>query len=118
VQTELNTYAGQVVLIPLYDGTCRDVPTSGNLNDCSQPGVGNNTYYHIPYFAAFYVYQAYTQGGDAGPCNAAPGAPQAGGNGGTSCVKGWFVRYITQGPVGVGDINPSQPAALGVQLIR
>ena len=38
------------------------------------------------------------------------------GNGSSSCVAGWFVRYITSGPVGAGPIGNSD--AIGVQLIH
>jgi hypothetical protein len=39
-----------------------------------------------------------------------------GGNGSSSCIAGWFVRYVTSGPVGSGAINNGE--AVGVQLIR
>ena len=39
-----------------------------------------------------------------------------GGNGSTSCMAGWFVRYVTSGPVGSGPINNGE--AIGIQLIR
>ena len=39
-----------------------------------------------------------------------------GGNGSSSCMAGWFVRYVTRGPVGSGAINNGE--ALGIQLIR
>ena len=39
-----------------------------------------------------------------------------GGNGSSSCMAGWFVRYVTSGPVGGGAINNGE--AIGVQLIR
>jgi hypothetical protein len=38
------------------------------------------------------------------------------GNGSSSCIAGWFIRYITSGPVGSGDILGA--GAIGVQLIR
>ncbi len=38
------------------------------------------------------------------------------GNGSSSCLVGWFVRYITAGPVGSGSIGNSD--AIGVQLIK
>ena len=39
-----------------------------------------------------------------------------GGNASSSCLAGWFVRYVTSGPVGSGSINNGE--AIGVQLIR
>ena len=38
------------------------------------------------------------------------------GNGSSSCMAGWFVRYVTSGPVGSGQINNGE--TIGVQLIR
>ena len=39
-----------------------------------------------------------------------------GGNGSASCMAGWFVRYVTSGPVGSGAIFDGE--AIGVQLVR
>lgn len=39
-----------------------------------------------------------------------------GGIGSSSCVAGWFVRYVTSGPFSGGPINNGE--AIGVQLIR
>ncbi len=55
---------------------------------------------------------------------ARPGTPFIGGNGGTSCFKGWFVRYIMQGRVGGWEdceeatIAECLEPILGVQLTR
>ena len=97
------------------------VPTTGQLADCTNPGNGNNLYYHIIKFAGFLLDHAYIQGNNGPACNSAPGitvTPPAGGNGGTSCLKGWFVRYVTQGPVGVFNPGTDNGDALGVQLIH
>lgn len=121
VEGEMNTYIDKVILLPLFDGTCRSIPASGLLPDCTNPGNGNNLYFHIPKFTAFLLDRAYIQGNNGPACNSAPGitvTPPAGGNGGTSCLKGWFVRYITQGPVGAFDPTQDSAAALGVQLIH
>ena len=42
--------------------------------------------------------------------------PFVSGNGSDGCIAGWFVRYVTTGPVGSGSINNGE--AIGVQLIR
>lgn len=121
VEDEINdNYAGEVVLIPMFDGTCRVQPTGTALSDCpnGQEGVGNNTWYHIPKFTAFFLDQAYVQGNVTGPCNSPPGSPFVGGNGAVNCMKGWFIRYITQGPVISGAVDPTNPTAIGIQLIR
>jgi hypothetical protein len=121
VEDEINdNYAGKVVLIPMFDGTCRVRPAGTALSDCpnGQEGVGNNSWYHIPKFTAFYLHQAYVQGANTRDCNSAPGSPFVGGNGSVACMKGWFVRFITQGPVRSGTLADSDPSAIGVQLIK
>jgi Flp pilus assembly protein TadG len=121
VESEINdNYAGEIVLIPMFDGTCRVQPAGTALSDCpnGQEGVGNNSWYHIPKFTAFFLDEAFVQGNVTGPCNSAPGSPFVGGNGAVNCLKGWFTRYITQGPVISGPIDPANPTAIGIQLIR
>ena len=116
-RTRSTRYAGKVVLIPLFDATCRDIPTSGLTQDCTDPGNGNNLYYHIPKFVAMLLDHAYIQGNNRPDCNGPPGIP-IGGNGGTSCLKGWFVEYIIQGPVGEFDPNADNAQVLSIQLIQ
>jgi Flp pilus assembly protein TadG len=117
VQSALNKYDGQVVLLPMFDGTCKNEPSGTSLSDCSSPGVGNNTWYHIPQFTGFLLDQAYTSGNNFPACNSAPGGPPAGGNGSNGCLKGWFVSRITSGEVVAGGGSSANPA-LGVQLIK
>lgn len=119
VDTEMNTYDGEIILIPMFDGTCKDKPTGGALTDCTAgAGVGNDTWYHIPKFTAFLLDHAYIQGNNHPECNSAPGAPFVGGHGSTSCLKGWFTKYITQGPVVAGGGGSTDPSVMGVQLIK
>jgi hypothetical protein len=92
--------------------------------DCTDPGNGSNLYYHIPRFANFILHEAHIQGNDHPACNEGPGQPFVGGNGQTSCFKGWFVRYIHHGKVGNWDECDASVATecieplLGVQLVR
>ena len=124
VESAINTYAGEVITIPMFDSTCRVVPSTGLPADCTDPGSGTNIWYHIPRFAKFLLDRAYIQGGNTASCNSAPGQPLVGGNGSTGCMKGWFVRYIMQGKVGeYNGCDASEPECmeepiLGVQLIR
>ena len=99
---------GSVVLIPICDG------------DCVTTGGSNGTYHIIRMTAFFVDYLSY---GNKGPCDEGISPTYgtsmvnvAGGNGSSSCLVGWFVRYVTSGPVGSGAINNGE--ALGVQLIR
>jgi hypothetical protein len=126
--TGLNQYAGpqlgvaddEIVLIPMHDNTCFSDPPDSAPAPCSDgpwSGVGNNTYYHIPYFTGFMVDQTYDK---VAPCDAPPGSPApVGGNGSDACMKGWFVKLVLTGPVGgEGSGDPQDPAAIAVQLIN
>ena len=124
IDSALNAYAGTILLVPMFDATCRDVPSTGLPADCTDPGSGTNLWYHIPRFSEFLLDHAYIQGDNNDECNSEPGAPFIGANGGTSCMKGWFIRYVMQGPVGVfqpcdgTDPNCSEESLFGVQLVR
>jgi len=132
VESGFDNYGGDVILVPMFDATCRDVPSTGLPADCTDPGNGSNLWYHIPRFAKFLLDEAFIQGSDHPDCNAEPGGPPVGGNGSTSCFKGWFVRYIMQGRVSAydpcgheGDSEDDDDVSdcleepiLGVQLIR
>jgi Flp pilus assembly protein TadG len=124
VEGAINNYAGELIMVPMFDATCRDVPSSGLPADCTDPGNGNNLWYHIPRFTQFLLDEAFVQGNNNPDCNSAPGGPPIGGNGGTSCFKGWFVRYIMQGRVGgwedceAATIAECLEPILGVQLVR
>lgn len=119
VETAMNGYAGEVILIPMFDGTCKVQPSGTNLSDCpnGQEGVGNNTWYHVPKFTGFFLDHAYIAGNNRPDCANPPGSPTMGGNGAISCMKGWFVRFITQGPVVAGG-GTDATSAIGVQLKR
>lgn len=102
---------GQVVLIPICDA------------DCSTHAGSNGTY-HIIRIAAFWLdYVSYQNTGVNDACSliesptyGTPLKNLVDGNGSSSCIAGWFVRYVTSGPVGSGTINNGE--ALGIQLIR
>jgi Flp pilus assembly protein TadG len=102
---------GEVVLIPICDA------------ECSTEGGSNGTY-HIIRIAAFYLdYLSYSNNGKNAACELIESPTYGtsivnivGGNGSSSCMAGWFVRYVTSGPVGSGQINNGE--AIGIQLIR
>jgi hypothetical protein len=130
VEDALNAYAGAQILVPMFDSTCRDVPSTGLPADCTDPGSGSNLWYHIPRFTRFLLDEVHVQGGNNPECNSEPGGPPVGGNGSIGCVKGWFVRYIMQGRVNTFNSYTSEDdddddvgdcleePILGVQLIR
>jgi Flp pilus assembly protein TadG len=121
VEDELNAYIHQPVLIPLHNNACQEDP--GDTEVCSRPGVdpaGNNTWYYVHTLAVFYIDQVLVQSSDVDECTSAPGSPLVPvttGAGFMGCLKGWFVNYVTAGPIiPGGEITPG--TALSIQLIK
>jgi Flp pilus assembly protein TadG len=106
---EVNALHGTVVLVPVCDGDC-------------VTGGGSSATYHIIRVAALYIdYMSDTNNPNNPLCQNHTGASGQSlvtirGNGSSSCIAGWFVRYMTSGPVGAGDVIGS--AAIGIQLVR
>jgi len=106
---EVNALHGKVVLVPICDGDC---VTAG----------GSNATYHVIRVAALYLDYMSDENSNSNPlCQNHTGASGQSlvtirGNGSSSCIAGWFVRYMTSGPVGAGDVIGS--AAIGIQLVR
>ncbi len=101
----VNALSGQVVFIPICDG------------DCTTTG-GSHATYHVIRVAAFFLdYMSDQNGGNNLACqgNGTTLVPIAG-NGSSSCIAGWFVRYITTGAVSGGPIQGA--GAVGVQLVK
>jgi Flp pilus assembly protein TadG len=112
MEAPVDALQGKVVLIPICDGDC---VTTG----------GSNATYHIIKIASFFVDYMSDAGGnnpnsecDEGisPTYGTPMRWLPGGNGSTSCLTGWFMRYINKGPVGAGPVGNSD--AIGIQLIQ
>jgi Putative Flp pilus-assembly TadE/G-like len=103
---------GTIVMIPICDGACHTMSS------------GNDKFYHIIRIASFYLDYMSDSNNDNNSMCALATSPTygtdldniVGGNGSSSCMAGWFVRYVTSGPVGTGQINNGE--AIGVQLIR
>jgi hypothetical protein len=126
IEDAINTYAGQVVMIPQFDATCSDDPTPGTaVSDCppgSLGGNGANQWYHMPSFGFLRLCDpsipdcngltgAYITGSNGAECD-------SGGNGATSCLIGEFVDFMSSGTVGPGVGGGTGSKAIGVQLIR
>jgi hypothetical protein len=106
---------GRIVLIPMCDNECIT-------------GSGSNSQYHVVRIAAFYVDYLSFEGSNphnaaVEPCERTTSptygttlVPFVSGNSSDGCLAGWFVRYITAGPVGSLDVYNGE--AIGVQLIR
>lgn len=101
----VNTLSGQVVLIPVCDG------------DCTTAG-GSHASYHVIRVAAFYLDYMSDQNGGTNLACVGNGTTliTIAGNGSSSCLVGWFVRYITSGPVGSGPITGA--GSIGIQLVK
>jgi hypothetical protein len=88
----------------------------GGLLDIAAPS------YHITGVVAFYVdYMSYSNKGNNSACNSFVNADgqtviAIGGNGSSSCIAGWFVQFITTGPVGSGTIQNGD--TIRIQLIK
>ncbi len=104
---------GTTVLIPICDNTVGD--------PCGTSG-GSHATYRITRVAAFYIdYMSDSNNKNNPECHefvdgSGNLVDEIAGNGSSSCLVGWFVRYITAGPVGTGTVGNSD--AIGVQLIK
>ena len=121
VENCLNKYAGQRILMPMFDDTCRVDPgedASGLPAECTstlEPS-GTNQWYKFPSYAVFELKApkgAYITGNNSAVC-------EQGSNGATSCLIGRFIDAVAGGTVGQWD--PTAPPQLGqqfaVQLIK
>jgi hypothetical protein len=125
VENAVNTYDGQIVLIPQFDITCSSEPGSSSANfGCPSGDVGGNgqnQWYHMPSFAALRLCDpsisacgnnrgAYINGNNQAVCDT--------GNGATSCLVGAFVNFVTSGPVSAIPAGGTSSKIVGVQLVR
>ena len=131
IETALNDkYAGAIVRIPQFDGTCSDTPDGTSLAGCDPADVGGggtNQWYHLPQFASFQfcgpaIPECVAAGVDRGAyingSNPICATLDYATSGTTSCLVGRFVKFITEGTVGAGTGSGSSTDAIGVQLIR
>lgn len=106
----VNTRHGEVVLVPICDN-----------NECNTDG-GSKATYHITGVAAFWIdYMEYSNNKTNSLCQTHTNSDgetlvTISGNGSSSCIAGYFVRFITNGPVGPGDIGNA--SAIAIQLIE
>lgn len=125
VDAELSAWIHKPILIPLNNGACRMNPGTGNDCPAGMEGVdtvGNNTWYYVHTLAVFYIDQVLIAGSEGDDCNDPPGAPLVPttdtGAGFLGCVKGWFVNYVTAGPIIPGQNVIPGTTAVGIQLIK
>jgi len=104
------TKHGQVVLIPICDAV-----------ECNTDG-GSHAYYHVTGVVGFWLdYMEYSNNPTNSLCQTHLNTDgellvTITGNGSSSCIAGWFVRFVTAGPVGPGEIGNAD--AIGIQLIK
>ena len=125
VDGELSAWIHKPILIPLNNGACRSNPGVGVDCPPGQEGVdtvGNNTWYYVHTLAVFYIDQVLIQGSEGDDCNNPPGTPLVPttdtGAGFLGCIKGWFVNYVTAGPIVPGQDFAPGTVAIGIQLIK
>ena len=115
IEDALNTYADdpddEVVIIPIFDATCDDLPPSTAADACTTgEGGGTQQYYHLAGWAGFDI-EWVDLGGGPSVCGS--------GNGGTGCFKGQFKYFggLPSGELTEATGEESPLAAVGVLLI-
>lgn len=110
MEDAVNELQGKIVLIPICDN-----------NDCNTSG-GSHAQYHVTGVTAFYVdYMSSKAGGKNSDCDTHTSTSgqllqTIVGNGSSSCIAGWFIHFITTGPVGSGNVGNGD--AIAIQLIK
>jgi hypothetical protein len=133
MQTALDGYDGETVLIPQFDLTCNTQPSGPGVTDCPLANVGGNgtqQWYHLAGMSSFklctdsgaetafiaacaaagFSQGSYVQGNHATPCDT--------GNGSTSCFAGKFVTISYEGEVAAQPGVNSASSVPGIQLIH
>jgi Flp pilus assembly protein TadG len=110
MEDEVNARSGQIVLVPICDN-----------NDCNTSG-GSHAEYHVTGVVAFYLDYMSDQNNKNNPDCQTHTNPDGqvlqtiSGNGSSSCIAGWFIHFITTGPVGAGPVGTGD--SIGIQLIK
>ena len=133
VETEVQDYDGEVVLIPQFDLTCGDTPSGPGVEDCPVDQVGKggaNQWYHIAGMSAFrlcsddpeddatLVAECAAAGFTTGMYMTGSDPECDTGNGATSCLAGMFVSISYEGEVQAQPGANSGSSVVGIQLIE
>ena len=121
----MNALHGKVVNVPICDNGAHRLDTPvGNCDTAN----GSNAQYHIVKVASFWVdYMSESNNEEHKPnsaCQSLPGGPQLlpgtdiDGNGSSSCLAGYFVRYITAGTVSTDAVPDADNDTIAIQLIK
>lgn len=133
MQTALNEYDGELVLIPQFDLTCDTTPSGPGVEDCPENNVGGNganQWYHFAGMSAFRLCsddpsddatllaecaaKGFTQGAYVNGVSAVCDT----GNGATSCLAGMFETITYEGEVQAQPGANSASSVVGIQLIE
>jgi len=137
LEDALNVYAGQIVLLPIYNLMCSSNPDPAQAatppnygcpppNVCTIATQDNTTgchpgWYHLQPFAAFRLSAVHTNGNPVDECNPAWSNPDPNDTSNKktkNCIIGEFVDYsIPNGEVGSSP-SGSGGSVIGVQLIK
>lgn len=98
------TLAGKVVYIPIFDCMTTGPTTITSSTNCNS-GTGNNTYYHVAGYAAFYVTGWYF----SNTTQASIRTGQVPCSNGDRCISGWFLKDL----IPAGQINPPPSTPVG-----
>ncbi len=114
VQTCFENWLNKPILIPLFDDVCKIDPLENNPCPDGEVPTGQQSWYHFPTYASFYLTGVYIKGNHADVCDT--------GNGATTCFTGHFVDTSGTGTVGQyvppDPDNPPISEFFAVQLIR
>ncbi len=116
VEDALNQYAGQPILIPMFDSTCNIDPPGPTVLACPPANVGgngNNQWYHFPQVGTFLLDSprgAWINGNNSSKCA---------GSGSTSCLTGMFTDFTIEGNVGATPPAGNNVSTYyGIQLVH
>jgi hypothetical protein len=124
VDDELSAWIRKPIMLPLNNGACREDPGASTICPSGSAGVdpvGNNTWYYVHTLAVFFLEEVHVQGSNVDECANPPGGPTVPvttGGGFLGCLKGWFVNYVTAGPIIPGQNTAPGTVAIGIQLIK
>ena len=112
VQTCLEQWLNKPILVPLFDDVCRLDPLEDNPCPVGQGPSGQQSWYHFPTYASFFLTGVYVQGNHAAECDT--------GNGATSCLHGMFIDTSGTGTVGqyIPPDDQTVTEFFAVQLVR
>lgn len=92
---QLDAMVGTIIYVPVFDCMAKEIKNpipnpSAEPNYCSS-GVGDNTYYHVDGFAAFYLSGYFTNNGSHASVRP-PGGYRCGNP--DRCLFGWFTKAL------------------------